>query len=113
MYDEAGLCQRVNEYNEEWVSSMFRVVKNAKRRRLLLEMWRNGGFDTDITTLRGAFMRNPMHETSREMRKEHLPYLEEMGLIEWNRETGEIKQGPNFDDVTPFLDRIDDLLTDE
>lgn len=36
----------------------------------------------------------------------HLPKLEAMGFIEWNRETGEIATGPNWADIEPVLTLI-------
>ena len=37
----------------------------------------------------------------------HLPTLEEMGFIEWDRDTETIDRGPNFDLVVPFLELIE------
>jgi len=38
----------------------------------------------------------------------HLPKLEEMGYIEWNRTTDKISKGPNWDAIAPLLALIDD-----
>jgi hypothetical protein len=33
----------------------------------------------------------------------HLPKLEELEYITWNRETGDISKGPNWDEIEPLL----------
>jgi len=43
-----------------------------------------------------------------ELFHKHLPKLEQLGYIEWNRETGEIAKGPDWDDVEPVLTLIAD-----
>jgi hypothetical protein len=37
----------------------------------------------------------------------HLPKLEEMGYITWDRETDEISKGPNWEEIAPLLELID------
>lgn len=44
-----------------------------------------------------------------------LPKLDEMGFISWDRETGKIVKGPQFDEIRPLLEmlrRHDDALPD-
>lgn len=51
-----------------------------------------------------------------ELRHNHLPRLEELGYISWNRDTHEISKGPTWDEVEPLLTLIDehrDELPDE
>lgn len=38
----------------------------------------------------------------------HLPKLADMGFIEWNRETGEISKGPDWDEIAPLLQLLHD-----
>lgn len=37
----------------------------------------------------------------------HLPKLEAMGYISWNRTTDKISKGPNWDEIAPLLELID------
>nr|WP_254523737.1 transcriptional regulator [Natrinema caseinilyticum] len=37
----------------------------------------------------------------------HLPKLESLGLIEWNREKNVVTRGPAFDELRPLLELID------
>jgi len=43
-----------------------------------------------------------------EMRHVHLPKLADKGLIEWNRRDHEVVKGPNFDEIRPLLELLDD-----
>ena len=38
----------------------------------------------------------------------HLPKLEELGVIEWDRDTHEIKKGPEWDAIAPLIELIHD-----
>ncbi|MFH5802275.1 ArsR family transcriptional regulator [Haladaptatus sp. CMAA 1911] len=38
----------------------------------------------------------------------HLPKLEDTGLIEWDRDTNEIRRGPQFEELRPFLQLMQD-----
>jgi hypothetical protein len=38
----------------------------------------------------------------------HLPKLEDMGYIEWDRDTGKIRKGPNWNEIAPLLELIHD-----
>lgn len=41
-----------------------------------------------------------------EVTYDHLPQLNRVGLIEWDRDANTITRGPNFDDVRPLLELI-------
>jgi hypothetical protein len=38
----------------------------------------------------------------------HLPKLEQAGYIAWDRESGEISKGPNWDEIAPLLQLLGD-----
>ncbi|MDG5777483.1 hypothetical protein VB773_04205 [Haloarculaceae archaeon H-GB2-1] len=38
----------------------------------------------------------------------HLPKLADMGFVEWDDETGEVRCGPRFDLLEPVLDVLDE-----
>jgi hypothetical protein len=38
-----------------------------------------------------------------ELVRTHLPMLAEAGVIDWDRESGEVSRGPNFEDLVRFL----------
>lgn len=45
-------------------------------------------------------------QTTLELKHNHLPKLAEAGYIEWDQDTGEISQGPRFDEIKPLLELI-------
>ncbi|QLG60244.1 ArsR family transcriptional regulator [Halorarum salinum] len=42
------------------------------------------------------------------VRYEHLPQLDRAGLIEWNREADTVTRGPNFEELRPLVDLINE-----
>jgi hypothetical protein len=36
----------------------------------------------------------------------HLPKLGDAGYVEWDRESGSVRRGPNFDEVEPLVDLL-------
>ena len=54
--------------------------------------------ETDVM-FRGA----ASDEIEDELRQVHLPMLAAAGVIEWNRETGQISRGPNFESAERAL----------
>lgn len=43
-----------------------------------------------------------------ELQHIHLPRLAEAGYIDWDAETQTVRRGPNFNEVAPLLQPIDD-----
>lgn len=75
------------------------LLRDRHRRRILLGLSDGRvGHETDVT-----MRRSDLDEVESDLQSTHLPMLEEEGIIEWNRETGEIRKGPNFDEIEPFL----------
>ena len=38
-----------------------------------------------------------------ELKETHLPMLEEVGVIEWDRETDVVSKGPNFEQIVEAM----------
>jgi hypothetical protein len=47
-----------------------------------------------------------------ELRHNHLPKLDEYGLVDWDPETETLARGPRFEEVEPFLDVVDERPDD-
>lgn len=87
-------------------NTMFRVLGNEYRRRLLTSLLDHndqvklsetvslGGPDWDA--LQTQFVHN------------HLPMLEEVGYIEWDQDSQQVVKGPRFDEIRPLLTLIED-----
>lgn len=43
-----------------------------------------------------------------ELEHNHLPRLTEAGYVEWDRETGELSRGQNFEEIAPILTLLED-----
>jgi hypothetical protein len=41
------------------------------------------------------------------LRHDHLPKLDECGLVDWDPEAGTLARGPRFGDVEPFLEALE------
>ncbi len=88
------------------------------RRRLLVALLaHNPQDDTDpqnaeraLGTVKGKKTETELIET--ELVHNHLPKLEEMGYITWNQDTGDIAQGPNWEEIAPLL-RLLEAHSDE
>lgn len=75
------------------------VLRDRHRRRILFGL-RAGRVSREADV---ALRRPDQEEVKSDLQSTHLPMLEEEGIIEWDRETGEIRKGPNFDEIEPFL----------
>lgn len=47
-----------------------------------------------------------------ELRHNHLPKLDDYGLVDWDPETETLARGPRFGEVEPFLDIVDENRDD-
>ena len=80
------------------------ALSNSYRRELLLALLEHNpqdDHDRDPLDIIDPPLEPEVLET--ELFHRHLPKLEEMGFIEWNRDTGEISKGPDWDDIEPVL----------
>lgn len=75
------------------------VLRDRHRRRILLGL-SAGRVEREADV---AVRRPDPEEVESELYSTHLPMLAEEGIIEWDRETGEIRKGPNFEKVEPLL----------
>lgn len=74
-------------------------------RRRLLVMLRRGEVDSvSDVIVRGS---EDVREVKLRLVHTHLPRLEENGYIEWDRETGTISKGPQFEEIEPLLELIE------
>jgi hypothetical protein len=74
------------------------TVATADRRRVIA-----GLADETVETVADLQVRGRADEIADELRETHLPALEEAGYIEWDREEGTIKPGPNFEEAAAHV----------
>jgi len=85
------------------MDDLYDALANPYRRRLLVALTEHNPQDEIPAT-------EVVHEGEKERERVkiemvhiHLPKLEAMGLIEWNRETHKVSKGPRFDEIPPML----------
>lgn len=83
-----------------------------RRRHVLLGLWNGEVEDQADVRPRGDDPR----EAELALIHNHLPRLEKGGFIEWDRDSGTISKGPDFDTIEPLLrlivDHADELPPD-
>lgn len=82
----------------------FRAMADPTRRRILVALAEQN--PQNAATLHPVDLSLTDAETRKlttEMYHSHLPWLEEAGLVTWDRDTHELEKGPNFDEIRPIL----------
>ncbi|MFC7068889.1 DUF7344 domain-containing protein [Halobaculum lipolyticum] len=89
----------------------FTVLANGHRRRLLVALMRSNPRDEeslraeiavdDLTDEDEEVLRYKLHHV-------HLPKLDEMAFVTWDRERDVITRGPRFDEIRPLLRLMED-----
>lgn len=94
---------------EKW-DRVFRALSDRYRRQLLVAMLEHNPQSDDnidpLETLDPAERDTVRLQT--ELLHNHLPRLEAMEYVEWDRESGEISKGPEWDELAPLLHLIED-----
>lgn len=83
------------------------ALADVQRRRLLLDLLDHNPDDTSTFT-DDADARDSDVEHRIAMEHLHLPKLTEYGFVEWNEDSHEVSRGPNFDEISPLLELLDD-----
>ncbi|MEF8936798.1 DUF7344 domain-containing protein [Halovenus amylolytica] len=74
-----------------------------RQRRVVLLLLKRGAVENEADLLFRS-----KDETKAALVHNHLPKLEEAGYIEWDRESGTIERGPEFDEIEPLLELIEE-----
>lgn len=88
------------------IDDLFDVLSNQKRRRLLVTLLRRDAQAT-LRVPEDLSSEGPTDRLALEMYHVHLPRLETMGFIEWDRRTNSVERGPTFEDFRPLLSALD------
>lgn len=83
------------------------VLSHIQRRSLLVALLDHNPQD-DSPVAVGSEEAVDSVERLVEMRHVHLPKLEEYGFITWDRDSNEVSKGPNFEEIRPLLELLDD-----
>ncbi|RLM32761.1 helix-turn-helix transcriptional regulator [Haloarcula sp. Atlit-120R] len=91
---------------------VFEALANPYRRQLLLPMFESNPQDDDdldpLRLLKEGQTTDDLDVTQLNLEHVHLPKLADMGFIEWDRESGDLSKGPNWEEIAPLLQLMDD-----
>lgn len=106
-------AQSIVELHMESPSDLIRfeealdVLGERERRKLLVALMDHNP-QPDLPSLAGTDERDISElEGLEAMHHVHLPKLVDFGLIEWDRENHEVSKGPNFVEIRPMLELLD------
>lgn len=90
------------------LDTTFDALADRSRRRLLVSLSERDPQNTEDALVPVDISDGDVSELKIEMRHHHLPKLEEVGFIEWDRNTNEVWKGPRFDEIRPLLELLSD-----
>lgn len=93
----------------EPLNAAFSILSHPLRRRILMRI-RNTSSQSPGEFQPSEFIRadEPEQETIIQLHHTHLPKLEEVGYIDWDRNTPAVRKGPNYQEIRTLLDVIVD-----
>jgi hypothetical protein len=82
------------------MDSIIKALSKQQRRAILYRLKR----DDRLQPFQGP---DALDSSDIELDHVHLPKLDAAGYIEWNRESGEVMKGPQYDEIETFLTLIE------
>lgn len=82
------------------------ALSHFQRRKLLIALLDHNPQDDSPSVLADSEEDADDLEKHVAMGDVHLPKLVEYGYINWNQDTHEVTQGPNFDEIQPLLELV-------
>jgi hypothetical protein len=106
MYIRTGSGRQSEQPTEDTtVDELFDALSRAPRRRILAAFADGSSRGEDVFYLadlvpadaeRDAFL-TMLHHV-------HLPYLDDAGFVDWDRQSKTVRRGPKYDDIAPFIE---------
>lgn len=90
------------------LDTTFDVLADRSRRRLLVTLLEDDPQNTEAGLVPVDTSGGNVSDLKIKMRHHHPPKLEEVGFIEWDRNTNEVWKGPRFDEIRPLLELLSD-----
>ena len=82
------------------------ALGDVQRRKLLVALLEHNPQDDAPVVIADSESESDTVERLVTMRHTHLPKLVDYGFIEWNEDTHEVMKGPNFDEIRPLLELL-------
>lgn len=86
---------------------MVNALANVQRRKLMVALLEHNPQDDTPVVVADSESESDAVKRLISMQHVHLPKLSDYGFIEWNEETHEVVKGPNFDEIRPLLELLD------
>lgn len=84
------------------------ALAHVQRRKLLVSLLEHNPQDGDPVVVGASESEVDALESLTAMNHVHLPKLVEYGFVEWDREHNEVSKGPEFVEIRPLLELLDD-----
>lgn len=84
------------------------AIAHVHRRRILLELLDENPQPAGPAVLDGRVNAGNREELRVAMHHVHLPKLEELGFVRWDRDENRLTRGSEFDDVEPLLEVLEE-----
>jgi hypothetical protein len=92
--------------NQPQFDAFLEVLSDSYRRELLLALTEHNPQDDDEPDPLDIHRSASDGGDQFDIFMYHLPKLEQLGVITWNRETDEISKGPDWDELAPLLELV-------
>lgn len=98
--------QRIQSHG---LNAVLRILSDRTRRRLLVAMLERPSRDA-VVRVPDAVHRgdSPIDQLEIELAHNHLPALEDAGIVRWKRGAGEVTPGPAFEEIRPVVELLDE-----
>lgn len=84
------------------------ALAHVQRRKLLVALLEHNPQDDAPVRIVESEDEHDTVQRLVKMEHTHLPKLEKYGFIVWDRERNEVSKGPNFAEIRPLLELLDD-----
>lgn len=88
----------------------FNALAHQRRRTLLLDLLESNPQNVGVEPTGESTLTEADQQVPTEMYHVHLPKLEDYGYIERDEDAQEVVKGPQFDEIRPLLECIDDYV---
>jgi hypothetical protein len=103
------MTEDANEGTNDSLNELFEILSHEYRRYVL---WVLADPDRRTEDGLGTILRSEGDEEpdvlELELRHNHLPKLDDYGLVDWNPSAETLTRGPRFAEIEPFLDVLDE-----
>jgi len=103
------MIERQHAGRDASLSELFEILSHKHRRHVLWVLAHpDTRTDATISATRFTDTGDEPDVLQLALRHNHLPKLDDHGLVDWDPEAETLARGPRFDEVEPFLSLMDD-----